>query len=475
MASPFDNVTESDKLRSLADSRAFEEELSASNARIFQAEQIALGLDKERKLMAETDTRKAAEDAFAQNVIANATDEQDLLKRAKEFSANNLQYARFVPEQVKNANAMFEGAAIAKQRGLVNEQQQLALDKAKQVQDLEIKANNSKNELSYLQTEKQKREEQAQQIIKAQNPLSLVRGLIDPSNPVEKALARRFESDYKNSTETDQNVLRDKYSQMFNAFNKFRVVQNNFSSKTIGEYAPTIAEIGRNNDVKTAYSQWRENKTPEELSQLDDGSAFVTFLGEASLTADDPNSIGYKISNLSGDSAKLINRAGRMVEARKSYNDLLANVDQKTGTFKGDPFDTDMNFMTLDKQAELAYGIIEAESKAYQEQLKIAKAEADIADKTQESMLDRQKAQEASQRLSQYTPEARELRGLEDERKSLIDAVRRAEEAQVNAKPGNAKTAADKLVEKRGQELKDLDTKINNLRTKQPNSPRQPE
>lgn len=474
MASPFDNVTESDKLRSFVDSRAFEEDLAASNARIFQAEQIALGLDKERKSMAEAETKKAAEDAFAQNVIANATDEQDLLKRAKEFSANNLQYARFVPEQVKNANAMFEGAAIAKQRGLVNEQQQLALDKAKQVQELEIKSNNSKNELSYLQTERQKREEQAQQIIKARNPLSLVRGLIDPSNPVEKALARRFESDYKGSTETDQEVLRDKYSQMFDAFNKFRVIQNNFSSKTIGEYAPTIAEIGRNNDVKTAYSQWRATKTPEELSQLDDGSAFVTFLGEASLTADDPDSIGYKISNLSGDSAKLINRAGRMVEARKSYNDLLANVDQQTGTFKGDPFDIDMSFMALNKQAELAYGVIEAESKAYQEQLKTAKAEADIADKTQESLLDAQKAKAGERRSNYYTPEAEEIRSKEADRKSLLESYRKAQDAVITAK-GATKKEAEALRDARKQEYDNIVAEIEKLKTKQPNSPRQPE
>ena len=68
MESSFNRLTESDKLRSFVDTRSFEENLAESNAKLFDTETKALGLQDAQIRFADAQKARDAKNAFAQNI-----------------------------------------------------------------------------------------------------------------------------------------------------------------------------------------------------------------------------------------------------------------------------------------------------------------------------------------------------------------------------------------------------------------------
>lgn len=459
MASPFDKLTESDKLRSFVDTRSFAEDLAQSNATIFEAESKALGLQDTRNKMAQAEIEKAAKDAFAKSVVVGAKDEADMLSRAQQFAANNPNYAQYVPEQLKQAGQMFEGVALSKQRALALRQQELQNQKAEAVIKSEIEYTNSTNELKSFDANRELVEKQAIELEQADNPLAFIGDKVDPNNPAQIALTKNFENEYKSAvTDAEKAERRKVFTKNMDAFQKFRTIQNEFSANTMSRYSDTLIELQNDPKVKGYLNAWWNTKTPEQRAAIDDSSVFIEFLGESSLDVNNPYAPGYEISRMSPQAMKVMNRAKGMTQARNAYNEVIKQIDPATGQFKISGLDVTLKMNALRQATELVYNSVKTEEEVSKRELEQRKLEAGIMNTEQEAAYDRARAQERS-------PEAIALKTIEEELKTARADLAKAETASLSAKN---RVAANAIIEERKNRVKNLEERVTQARKTNP-------
>jgi hypothetical protein len=469
MPSPFEKLTESDKLRSFVETRPFAEELAESNARLFETETRALGLQELKSRIAANDEQAAAEDAFAQNVLVGAKDEADVLAKAQKFAQASPQFSRFMPNLIAEGNKMFDGSNRSKQQQLQMRQQELQLKEMEKTNKLEIQAKNARNELSLINDKEAASKIKAQKLIEGSDPAAAMGEIIDADNPMHVSLYKQFNESYRTAATSDQKEqLKVEYKQMFESLDRFRNVQNSFSASTVNEYGDTMSELRNNPEVEKGYAEWYSSKTPEELDGMDESSIFIRFLADAAVERDRPGSIGYNIKKVSGEAEQLLNRSRKMIEAKEAYNTLAGMRDEKTNSFTPpNPEDVKLAFLRLKKRADDAYSYLETEAKAKQQSLEEQKLKLDITSK--------ENAQSNRMESAAYAADVAEYNSmLRSKLQERATANRAFIEAQGNVGDPEKGPAAQKAVETLPKTIETIDKEIASLRETKPTTEEKP-
>lgn len=386
MESPFNRLTESDKLRSFVDTRSFEESLAESNAKLFDAETKALGLQEAQTRFADAQKEKDARNAFAQNVIVGAKNAEDMLDKAKNFTANNPNYAQYTPDLIKNASSMYEGADLSKQRNLSLRQQEVLTKTAEASLDEKIKADALAASYKIMQEGDKVAMLKAAKVMENENPALAFMDVMDADNPVHVALGRAYDTEYKNAV-TDEEKMRVKmqFGKQFETFENFRSTQNQFTQDTLFQYGETMNELLKNQPVLDAYNDWYEGEL-EKGVEIDRQSGFVNFLGVMSESFDAPNGIGPMIARSAPKARELMSRAYNMRIANTAYNNVIGKIDPKTGVYSGvDSYGRAVDFRRLKNATDKVKSELESEKLAREAKIKqrekelgIQKSELDI-------------------------------------------------------------------------------------------------
>jgi len=464
MASQFDQLTESDKLRSFVDTRSFDEDLANSNSTVFQAEAQALGLQKQRNDIANSENEKNAKDAFAKNVITGAKDETDMYAKAQKFTESYPQYASSVPDLLSEGNKMFEGSANSKLKNLQIKQAEIALDEAEKLSSLKVKSQSAADSLAIVQTKLSKSKLESEKYINEKDPSKAIRGLIDPDNVFHQSLFKQFEQEIQPGSEQEKEYVKSRYLEMFESLNKFRVVQNEFSASTISKYADTMAVLFQNKAIQDGYTKWFNESTPEQLGEFNGIDARILFLADASINRNVPDSIGNIIKKTSSDASMLLDRTGKMIDAKKSYNDLVAMRDPKTNLFKNTstPADVQLAFLRLQNRSSEVLSMMETEKKMREQELKDRELIADI-DKKENYQQYRLGYLELQAKVSAYKAEKSSIRtSLAKAKSDLITATSKTVSTDVDERSAGNSQVADlnKLIGELEGKMNDLDSSL---------------
>lgn len=390
MPSPFDQLTESDKLRSFVDTSSFAEDLASSNSTVFQAETQALGLQKQRNDIANSENEKNAKDAFAQNVITGAKDEADMFAKAQKFTESYPQYASSVPDLLSEGNKMFEGVSNSKLKNLQIKQQEMLIKEMEETTKLETQAKNASNSLAVIKANQDAYALKSKELVDNANPSASIDAIVDPQNPLHRSLRKQFTEEIKTAVGEQKELVKAKYAKMFSSLDSFRNIQNEFAASTINEYSETITGLFQKPEIKNSYETWYRSKNPEELKAMSGYDARIYFLSDASMNQDNPSSIGYQIKGISGDAATLLNRTQKIIAATEIYNNLARKRDPVTNVFIGDQSEVELDFISLERQSTSTYEALKAEAEMKKRKLEERKAEATIlnAENAQQNRLD---------------------------------------------------------------------------------------
>lgn len=464
MPSPFDRLTESDKLRSFVDTSSFAEDLASSNSTVFQAETQALGLQKQRNDIANLENEKNAKDAFAQNVITGAKDEADMFAKAQKFTESYPQYASSVPDLLSEGNKMFEGVSNSKLKNLQIKQQEMVTKEMEETTKLSTQAKNANNSLAVIQSQEAEFKIKSDKFVDDNDPSTAFLNLIDPKNPLHKSLYTQFNNDFQNSATDDQKKLTKKrYLRMFESLNSFRVVQNEFSTSTINEYSDTIAELFQKPEINKSYTEWFNKKSPEEKQKLAGSDLRIPFLADASVDQNNPISIGYRIKNTSADAAMLLNRTNKMISATNSYNAIGAMRDPKKNVFIVDQSEIDLAFAGLRGESDSGYASLKTEAEIKNKKLEERKLQATItnAENAQQNKLD---TAVMAANISTYN---RELSSARNELERNQRDLRIANSQKESTDPDKAKEA-ELLATSLEQNISELGNKIKSIQDNAP-------
>jgi hypothetical protein len=461
MPSQFDRLTESDKLRSFVDTRSFDEDLANSNSTVFQAEAQALGLQKQRNDIVNSENEKNAKDAFAQNVIAGAKDEADILAKARKFTESYPQYASSVPDLISEGNKMFEGSTNSKLKNLQIKQAEIALNEAEQLSSLKVKSQSATDSLAIVKTQLNESQLKAEQYRNEKDPGKAIRGLIDPDNNFHQSLFTQFEQEIQPGSEQEKEYVKSRYLEMFESLNKFRIVQNEFSASTISKYADTMAGLFQNREIQAGYAKWYNEKTPEQQNEISGDDARILFLADASINQNVPDSIGNIIKKTSGDAAMLLDRTGKMIDAKKSYNELVEMRDDKTNLFKNTstPAAVQLAFLRLQNRSNEVFSMMETEKKVREQELKDRESRADI-DKKENYQQNRTAYLELQAKFASYKTEKSLIRASISKAESdLIKATAKSTSSDVDDQKAGESQVKDlnKLILKLENDMINLD------------------
>ena len=385
MESPFNRLTESDKLRSFVDTRSFEESLAESNAKLFDTEAKALGLQEAQTRFADAQKEKEAKNAFAQNVIVGAKNAEDMLAKAKDFTANNPSYAQYTPDLIKNASSMYEGADSSKQRNLALRQQEVLTKTAEANADEKIKADGFAASLKVITEGEKLAAAKAAKMIESENPAYAFMDMMDADNPVHVSLGRAYDTEYKNAvTEEDRMRIKMQFGKNFEVFENFKSTQNQFTQDTLFQYGDTMNELLKKQQVLDAYNDWYEGEL-EKGVKIDKQSGFVNFLGIMSESFDAPNGVGPMIARSAPKARELMNRAYNMRMANRAYNNVIGKITPETGEYKGDSYQRTVDFTSLKNATDRVKTELDSEKLAREAKIKqrekelgIQKLESDI-------------------------------------------------------------------------------------------------
>lgn len=453
MESSFNRLTESDKLRSFVDTRSFEENLAESNAKLFDTETKALGLQDAQIRFADAQKARDAKNAFAQNVIIGSENAEDMLVKAKEFTANNPSYAQYTPELIKNASSMYEGADQSKQRNLALRQQEVLTKTAEANLDEKIKADGFAASMKVIQEGDKLAALKAAKLMENDNPALAVMNVMDASNPVHVALGRAYNTEYKNAiTPEEKERVKNEFSEQFKVFESFRSTQNQFTQDTLFQYGETMNELLKNQPVLAAYNDWYEGQVDKGVKMNKQG-AFVEFLGVMSESFDAPNSIGSMIARSASKARELMSRAYNMKMANAEYNNVIGKINKETGAYSDpDSYNRAIDFGRL--KAATTKVMSELESERLAREAKIAQREKELG--IQKSELDIE-ATEANRFNTGIGGERRQAleEEISDKRKELAYARRLAAQKPSDFTNGLVVTA--------GNELKDLNDSLKKI------------
>lgn len=449
MESPFNRLTESDKLRSFVDTRSFAEDLAASNAKLFQTEALALGIDKQRNDLIEEEKKRAAEDSYSRNVLSKSQNTEDMLARSRQWMASNPGMAKYADDSFVGANRMFEGADLAKQRNIASRQAEVQTRSIEGTYKSKIELDNINNSINIIKNGEELSMLKGAKILESQNPAMTLVETIDANNPVHVSIARAYNNSMKNAvTEDQKSAIKTRTAFQLRTFDDFKTTQNQFTQDTVTQYSETMNNLLKKQEVMSAYDDWYASKK-DEGATFDKRAGFIKFLGDMSEDFDAPHGIGPMIARSDPKARALMYRAYNMKKANDAYNAVIGSIDKKTGAYSGDKDELDqtLDYTRLKNATEKVKNDLQAEKASREATLKQREAELNLS-KTEQDIESGQLRDTAL-----YGAEAQRLQSLEKAitaKTTELNANRR-----IAAQKPNDKTNA--LVVQSQRDLKELE------------------
>jgi hypothetical protein len=333
MASPFDRVTESDRMRVFEDTQSFEAELAAKNSAIFDAELKRMSIDDINTRKSKENERDQVLAEYGQSVISSTNDPAERIRRTQQFLSNP-RNAKFSKDIMANSAAAANMFTAANQEAM----QSLSLKSAKRADDFNTKHNDmlekiaaqeltnrdleaAQKEFTFKQTDFEN-EEKAMSAFRSitsgiplENMPETTRGI------VSSQISAADEKIRGAATETERLKAIREYASAFGPLAQtsqtFTVLKSNLATR----HNATIARLQETQ--KDAYASWRiQNKAkPKDQRQPDNFETFLT----SSISSESDNPIKQEVAK-NKDSQKAIESLIHLSDIKSEMGSYLTAV-----------------------------------------------------------------------------------------------------------------------------------------------------
>lgn len=337
MASPFDRVTESDRMRVFEDTQSFEAELAAKNSAIFDAELKRMSIDDINTRKSKENERDQVLAEYGQSVISSTSDPMERVRKTQNFlsDSRNAKYSKEIMANSAAAANMFTASNQSSIQSLAlkdaertddfKTKQQALMEKvaAQELTNKELEA--TQNQYNF-EREKFENEEQAMGVFR-----NITSGIpLETMRPETRAIveSKITEADKKireaATAEARFKAIRD-YASAFGPLAQASQTFTTLKSNLATRHNATIARLEETH--RDAYKLWLiGNKAKPEAEKEPEN--FETFL-ISSASSDETNAIRQDIAK-NKDSQRAIDSLMHLSSIKsemKSYLDAVGSSD----------------------------------------------------------------------------------------------------------------------------------------------------
>ena len=345
MPSPFDKLTESDKMRNFVANRPFTESLAASEKNIFDSEMSRLQLTEQQDVIQKKASDVEAITKFNSEVVSKSTTPEQYLELSKQFlgDPSNSLSAKAIVDYSKGVEPLFTSPTKIAQEKVALERSELGLAEDKRVNEMNAALQEKRKKIaldtataSQLDVEKRIYDSRTQKIKEGKSisdSLEQMQATIsfdslpkDIGEDVEK-MSNFYGAQFSKAIETDRPSVVDEAAKVLRPFISFDKSYNILASNWATKNVKSIAKIQK--QYSDQYENWRLNFTPSDVIKE---PTFENYLLSLNAERSDPSSDGFKASQ-DPDVAQMLSdraRLGALQAKHKSY------IESVKGAFDGE-------------------------------------------------------------------------------------------------------------------------------------------
>ncbi len=340
MPSPFDKLTESDKMRNFVETRPYVESLAQSNKGIFDSEMSRLNLTEKQDEIQQKSLDSQAIARFNSEVVSKSNDPNQLLELSKQFLSDpkNAPSSKAITDYSKGVEGLFASSTRYKQDEVALEQSKFALEEDKRTNELnaalqEKRKNISLNTaaLNEITTNTSIVEAKLKQAEIENKPIDSFIGLaslIDTSTLPEpmqeqvKMISDFYGNEISRSSSIEgQTLLSQEAEKVLMPLNTFRKNYDSLSNNWARKNLKQISYVEET--YKDQIAQWK--KTQIDGGAKPESLTIDKFLLSLNKDKSNPNTIGYKISQ-NADGSEMLEDLGRLDSLRTMNASYLASL-----------------------------------------------------------------------------------------------------------------------------------------------------
>jgi len=340
MPSPFDKLTESDKMRNFVETRPYVESLAQSNKGIFDSEMSRLNLTEKQDEIQQKSLDSQAIARFNSEVVSKSNDPNQLLELSKQFLSDpkNAPSSKAITDYSKGVEGLFASSTRYKQDEVALERSKFALEQDRRdnevnaaLQEKRKRISDDTATLNEITTNTSIVKAKLEQAAIEDAPIDSLIGLaslIDTSTLPEplqeqvKMISDFYGNKISESPSADVRILlsqeAEKVLMPLNTFRKnYDSLSNNWARKNLKQISY----------VKETYekeiSQWRQ--TQIDGGAKSEGLTIDKFLLSLNKDKSNPKTIGYEISK-NADGYEMLEDLGRLDSLRTMNASYLASL-----------------------------------------------------------------------------------------------------------------------------------------------------
>jgi len=340
MPSPFDKLTESDKMRNFVETRPYVESLAQSNKGIFDSEMSRLNLTEKQDEIQQKSLDSQAIARFNSEVVSKSNDPNQLLELSKQFLSDpqNATSSKAITDYSRGVEGLFASSTKYKQDEVALERSKFALEQDRRdnevnaaLQEKRKRISDDTATLNQITTNTSIVEAKLKQAAIRNMPIDSFIGLaslIDTSTLPEplqeqvKMISDFYGNEINKSSSEDGRILLSKEAEKvlmpLNTFRKnYDSLSNNWARKNLKQ----ISYIKEKYEGKIA--QW--TKTQIDNGAKPESLTIDKFLLSLNKDKLNPNTIGYEI-NKNDDGAEMLEDLSRLDSLRTMNASYLASL-----------------------------------------------------------------------------------------------------------------------------------------------------